>query len=89
MTYKSKYISERFRAPDGWTPEEFWWAVEKLETYGTEDNLLELANKLGIRYCEGYKGKVPVDQLVLVITTEGGVKEEIIAAIEQFCKANA
>ena len=86
MIYKSKYISEKFPIPTGWTAEEFWWAIEQLEKYGNENNLFDLAHKLGIIYDEIYRGKVDAGDLVIVIVTEGRTKNEIMDAIKQFAE---
>lgn len=81
----SKYFSIDYSPlPNGWTPEEFWWAVEQLERYGNEANLFDLASKLDIKYDEVYRYKVSVDELISVIITEGGIKDKIIVAIKEF-----
>lgn len=84
MIYKSKYISESSTPPQGWTPEEFWWAVEKLENNGDECTLFDLADSLGIGYDKKLRGKVGLDYLIIGIIDEGGSKEKIITAIKEF-----
>ena len=86
MTYESKYISQKYSPPTGWTPEEFWWAVEQLEKYGDENNLFDLADSLGIGYDKKLKGKVSIEYLILEIIDEGGSKEKIIEAIKVFAE---
>ena len=49
--------------------------------------LFDLAHKLGIKYDEIYRSRVDVEDLVIVIITEGGTKDKIIVAIEEFLEA--
>ncbi len=88
MVYRSNYISENFKPPESWIPEEFWWAVEQLETYGDEFNLFDLADSLGIGYDKKLRGKVGLDYLILEIIDEGGSKENVTNAIKEFVEKN-
>ena len=86
MQYKSEYISETSTPPQGWTLEEFWWAVEQLEKYGDAFTLFDLADSLDIGYDKKLKGKVALEYLILDIIDEGSSKEKVIEAIRGFVK---
>lgn len=86
MRYNSEYISETSTPPQGWTLEEFWWAVEQLEKYGDKNNLFDLADSLGIGYDKALRGKVALEYLILNIIDEGGAKEKVMKAIKGFVK---
>ncbi len=87
MSYQSKYFSKEVKPPIGWDQESFWWAVEKLERYGNDNNLFDLAWSLGIKFDPSLKGKVKIVELMIVILNEGGSKETVIKAIKEFCDA--
>ena len=81
---KSRYFSREYLVPKECTPKEFWWAGEQLEKFGDEYSLFDLAWSLGIKFDLKLKGTVEVVDLLIVILTEGGSKEEVVKAVKQF-----